>query len=285
MSAWFQLLRRNGGRRNSGSRQGAVQLRHRLQRQRFGPGLCRNAGWPRRGEFFDGISGGTQIVLQRLSLLREALPQKTIEPGSIDAELGKARRKLQPQHGGVDIRRRRERRRWEGEEVVYLCVHLRSRREQTVVANAWSSGDAVGHLALHHQNRTGDQPRTVCSKELQQNIRRDVVRQIPDDVSGFAIGYKRSKVGFENVGFDNLYLRLIAKSEGQFGGQVPIEFQRNQPAAAPDEYLGDGAMARSNLDHGPLANIAKGVDDGMAGSIIHKKVLPDFVVTFHTHRW
>jgi hypothetical protein len=91
------------------------------------------------------------------------------------------------------------------------------------------------------------------------------------------------KVGFENVAFDNLYLRLIAKSEGQFGGQGPVELQRNQPAAAPGEYLGNRAVARSNLDHGPLANIAKGVDDGMAGSIIHKKVLPEFWLTFHLH--
>jgi len=44
-------------------------------------------------------------------------------------------------------------------------------------------------------------------------------------------------------------------------------------------------MARSDFNHGSLANIAKGVDDGMAGSIVHKKVLPEFWLTLHLHPW
>src|SRR5882757_3086047 len=110
MIVWLQLLRCCGGSRNAGSQQGTVQLRHRLQRQRFGAGLCRNTRWPRGGEFFGGKSGGSQIVLQRLSFLRKALLQKIIESDGIDAELGKPWSKLQPQDGGVDVRRWRERR-------------------------------------------------------------------------------------------------------------------------------------------------------------------------------
>jgi hypothetical protein len=42
-------------------------------------------------------------------------------------------------------------------------------------------------------------------------------------------------------------------------------------------------MSRPNLNYSALANIAKSVDDGMAGSIIHKKVLAEFWLTFHLH--
>jgi hypothetical protein len=136
---------------------------------------------------------------------------------------------------------------------------------------------------LHHQNSAEDQPRTARGKKLQQNIRGDVVRQVPHDVSSLALRHKRSKVGFENVSFDDLYLWLIAKSEGQLGRQRTVELQRNQSAAASREYLSDRAPARSNLDHGSLANIAKSVHDGMAGRIIHKKVLAEFWLTFHLH--
>jgi hypothetical protein len=42
-------------------------------------------------------------------------------------------------------------------------------------------------------------------------------------------------------------------------------------------------VPRSNLNYRPLANIAKGVHDGMAGSIVDKKVLPEFWLAFHLH--
>ena len=52
------------------------------------------------------------------------------------------------------------------------------------VNHAWSSSDAVGHLTLHHQNGTGDESRAASGKELKQNIRGDVVRQVPDYIGG-----------------------------------------------------------------------------------------------------
>jgi hypothetical protein len=53
--------------------------------------------------------------------------------------------------------------------------------------------------------------------------------------------------------------------------------------APPGQYLGNRPMTGSNLDYGALANITKSVDDGMAGSIVHKKVLAEFWLTFHVH--
>ena len=190
---------------------------------------------------------------------------------------------MQPQHRGVNIRRWRERRGRQGKEILNLSIHLRRGREQTIIANTRRSGDAVGHLALHHQNGTGDQSRAACGKELQQNVRSDVVRKVPNDISRLAFGHNRSKVGLQNIVFDNLYLGLIAKSEGQFGRKSTIEFQRNQPATAPGQDFRDGPVAGSDLDHGSLAEIAKSVDDGMTGSIVHKKVLAEFWLTFHLH--
>ena len=76
---------------------------------------------------------------------------------------------------------------------------------------------------------------------------------------------------------------MTSKTKGQFGRECRVELQRNQSAAAPREYLSNCAMARPNLNHRPLAKIAESVDDGMAGSIIHKKVLAEFWLTFHLH--
>ena len=209
--------------------------------------------------------------------------KKLLNPCGIDAELCKPRRKLQPQYSRVDVRRRRECGWRQRKKVLDLRIHLRCGRQQTVVANSRSSRDALGNLTLHHQNGTRDQSCGARSKELQQNIRSDVVRQVSDHIGGFIVGNQRSEIGLENIAFDNLYLGLIAKPESQFGCERPIKLQRNQPAAPPGENLSDRPVARPNLNHGPLGKIAKSVDNGMTGSVVHKKVLPEFWLTFHLH--
>jgi len=160
---------------------------------------------------------------------------------------------------------------------------LRGRREETVIATARSGRDAVGYLALHHQNGTGDPFGSASGKQLQQNVRGDVVRQIPDHVSCLALRCKRAEIGLQNIAFDNRYLWLIAKPEGQFGCKSPVEFQSNQPMAAPSKYLGNRAVTGTNFNYCPLGKIAKSVDNGVAGSIVHKKVLAEFWLTFHLH--
>jgi hypothetical protein len=42
-------------------------------------------------------------------------------------------------------------------------------------------------------------------------------------------------------------------------------------------------MTRPNLDHRPLGKIAKSVDNGMAGGIVHQKILAEFWLMFHLH--
>lgn len=231
-----------------------------------------------------GIPCGTKVVLQCLSLLREASFQKFVEAGGIYSEFGKSRSEFQSQNRGIDRRRRRKRRWRQGEEVLYPGVHLCRRGEQTVIADARSSRDAIGYLALHHENGTRQQSRSTGGKELQQDVRGNVVRKISDYVDSFTLRYERSKVRLENVTFDDPHLWLIAKTKGKLRCERVVEFQRDQAAAAAREDFGNGAMARSDLDHDSLANIAESVDDGVAGSIVYKKILPEFWLLFHLHR-
>ena len=43
------------------------------------------------------------------------------------------------------------------------------------------------------------------------------------------VGDQRPQIGLEDVCFDDPHLRLVAKTEGQLGGEGAVELQRNQP--------------------------------------------------------
>jgi hypothetical protein len=283
MIASLNLLSWGRGGKNARPRQRAVQLRHRLQLKRFGARLNGNARRPCLGELNGRVACSAKIVLQSLPLLGEALPQEAVKSGWFHPKLRKSWREMQSQCSGIDLWRRRECRWGQGKKVLDLSIHLRSRRKQAVIANARSSGDAIGHLALHHDDGTLDQSRAPCSKELKQDVRSDVVRQVPNHVHSFAFWNERSKVGLEDVALDNLYLGLVAKPEGQFGRERRVEFKSNQTPTAPGKDLGNRTVARADLNNRAFTGITKSVDDGMAGTIIHKKVLAEFWLTFHLH--
>jgi len=76
---------------------------------------------------------------------------------------------------------------------------------------------------------------------------------------------------------------LIPKAEGQLGCESTVQLQGNEPLATTCEDFGNRAVTWADLDYGALANVAEGVHNGMASSIIHKKVLPKFWFKFHLH--
>ena len=88
---------------------------------------------------------------------------------------------------------------------------------------------------------------------------------------------------FKTSHFKNLYLWLIAKTEGQFGRKPPVELQRNQLVASSCQYFGNRSMAWADLDDGTLAKITKSVHDGVTGRVIDQKILPQLRLTFHLH--
>lgn len=169
------------------------------------------------------------------------------------------------------------------EEMAYLCIHLGGCGEKAVVANAGSCRDAVGDLALHHENGAGEASGAPGGEKLQKDVRGDVVGKISDDVCRFALGDEIAKVGLEDVGFDDAYVWLVAEAEGEFGCQGAVEFEGDQGAAATGEDLGDRPVTRTDFDYRALADISERIGDGVASCVIHKKVLSEFWLPFHLH--
>ena len=62
----------------------------------------------------------------------------------------------QPQHRGVYLRRRIERFGRNREQILNPRIELRCGRQQAVVARAGRGRYAVGHFALHHDDRALD---------------------------------------------------------------------------------------------------------------------------------
>ena len=161
----------------------------------------------------------------------------------------------------------------QGEEAVDFGVHLGGGGEQTVVADAGRGGYALGDFALHHQDGAGDLAGGGGFKEMEQDVRGDVVRQVADNIEGFTLRSQRSQVGREDVGFEDFDSGVFAEAEAQFGGKGAIEFDRDQALGARREDVGDGAVAGTDLDDSTLREVAQRVGDPVARVLIDKKIL------------
>jgi hypothetical protein len=133
-------------------------------------------------------------------------------------------------------------------------------------------GDAVGYLALHHDDSASEQPLSSYGEEVQQDVRGDVVWQVADDVYGLAFG-ELGEIGLEDVGVVNGDVRIVAEAEGQLAGEGRVELDAVQACAAGSEEVGDGSVAGADFDDGALAYIAEGFGDAEAGVLVDEEVL------------
>lgn len=255
--------------------QGAVDGCELFERHRFG-----TEGWGEICSFAGGVDAiggdtpGAQVIEERLALLLEAGLEEGVEGGGLDVELGETGMDDEPQDGGVDVGRGSEGCGRQREEVVDLGIHLSRCREQAEVARARCRGDAVCHLALHHDD--GHAERGVLGEEMQQDVRRNVVGQVANDVGGFAGLQIGAEVSVEDVGFDDLYVGVVAIVEGEFGGEGAVEFDADQALGAFGEDAGNGAVAWADFNHSAVGDVAQGVGDAMARGVIGEEVLSEF---------
>ena len=132
----------------------------------------------------------------------------------------------------------------------------------------------IGNLPLHHQNCPLHNRLEL--KQPQQNVRRDVVRQIPNHQQLFSVhAPQRRKIRPQNIPLQNLDRNPIRKLLPQPPRQLPIQLNRHQPTSPPRQQRGKSAPPRPNLHHGPVRSVPQRVDDGSLRRGIDKEVLTE----------
>ena len=272
----------------SGDAECAVELGHAFEGDGLGSGEGGDRGW--RG-LVDGLSNrsggeatGAEVVGEGLSFLGEADAEKSGEAWGVDLQLREARGELETEDGGVDVGWRGKGGWGEGEEVLDLGVHPGGGGEHAVVADAGEGGDAIGDLALHHEDGAFERGGEGGGEEFEQDVGGDVVGEVADDVEAVRLGLgafafefeQCGEVGFEDVGLVDADVGMIAEAEGEFGGEGGVELDSDETVGAGGEDLGEGAVAGADLDDGAGGEVAEGVDYGVAGAVVDEKVLAEF---------
>lgn len=144
-------------------------------------------------------------------------------------------------------------------------------------------GDAVSHLALHHEDGAAERGGEGGDEEVEEDVGGDVVGEVADDVEVFRLGSEGAEVGLEDVGLVDGDVGLVAEAEGELAGECRVELDGDEAVGAGGEDLGDGAVAGADLDDGAVGEVAEGVDDGVAGAVIGEEVLAEFGFGFARH--
>ena len=153
--------------------------------------------------------------------------------------------------------------------------------EEAVVADAGCGGEAVGDLALHHEDGAGKEVGAGERKEAEEDFGGDVVGKVSDDVGGFAGRDESGEVGCEDVGVEDLDVEVGAEFEAEFGGEGGVELDGDEAAAARGEDGGDGAVAGADLDYGAGGDVAEGIGDCVAGAVVGEEVLAEGGLSGH----
>ena len=106
----------------------------------------------------------------------------------------------------------------------------------------------VGDLLLQHHRCVQKLPALVCmAQEAKQYRRRDVVRKVPNHAqwSRF-IPQQRGEVDLQEIRDDEV--NVVRYAGGQCRGQVPVDFDGNDPADAWGQRARQCAMTRSDLE-------------------------------------
>src|SRR5437867_12803094 len=125
--------------------------------------------------------------------------------------------------------------------------------KDTVVLRAGLGEQTVGDLALKHYGRVDEGQAGVMERnQLEQNRRRDVVREIPRRPNPVAavptIRDQGSGIsgGFEKIAVDN---RDVGHRRGaKVCGEITVDFVRKHGFRARGQRARQGAAARSNLE-------------------------------------
>lgn len=204
----------------------------------------------------------------------EAVAEEGGEGRGFDAELGVLRVECPAQDGGVDLWRRGECARGQGEDFFNVAVELDGDGEQAVVAGAGLGGDTVGDFSLDHEHGAID--RLLVCDEMEQDVRGEVVGQIADYEEFFVWLRERGEVDVEDVALDDFDMGLGSEAFAEAGREVAVKLNRDKARGTRSEQLGDGGFAGSDFNDGTLGEIAESVDDGVTGRGADKEILSEF---------
>ena len=210
--------------------------------------------------------------------------QQSVEGREMHPKLRKARGKVHANHRREHLRRRIEGLRRQGEEQIGRPVHLRRRGEHAVVTYTGSCRDPLRNLALHHQDSPVHQTLPRRRKQVQQNVRGDVVRKVSDHIERLARRRNLRKVRGQHIYFKNGHVRLFAKAKPQLRCQRSVQLQCDQAACPWRQQFGDRTVARPNLHHRARSHVAQSVGDALPRLVVDEKILSQFRFFRHLSR-
>ena len=148
----------------------------------------------------------------------------------------------------MDLRRRPEGARRQGEQAGAVGVEAEHDRQGAVVAGSRDGDHPIGDLALEHHDGVGDpagRPRE--RQDSQQDGGRQVVRQVADDAHGSVAGRQDLGVAeLEEVAADDGQLRRRAL--GQRRGQIAVDFDGANDGTGAEQRPRQRAEAGTDLD-------------------------------------
>src|SRR5689334_15583688 len=175
---------------------------------------------------------------------------------------------------------------WQGKQLLYLCIELRGRGKQAIVAGARLGGDAVGNFALHHDHNSAEI--AAVFEKAEKDVGGDVVREIADDIDGLGsvlqagplqpgLGTEDDvEVDSQNVAFDDFGIGHECKPHTKLSGEDFIKFDRNQAASSADQHRGQNAGARTDFQDGTAGRVAQSFDDTQGGALVVEEMLAEF---------
>ena len=134
-------------------------------------------------------------------------------------------------------------------------------------------GHTLRHFTLHHHH--GQFNRILMAAKVKQDVARDVVRQVANHQRFLTCWKQGSDVRLQDVGFDHLNVRVVAKPEPQLGHQRPVQFNADQFLRTPRQDRGDRTVPRANLNDCAFADISHRIRNAVAGTVIHQEVLSE----------
>ena len=208
-------------------------------------------------------------VAQQLATLREADRDELAQERRIDVVAHRQRRHAQDR--GVDARRRLERLGRHVEQGLDPVAPLQHHREPAVVLVARPRSDPVDHLLLQHEVLVVDGVARL--EKVEQDRRRDVVGQVADDaqLSPRRDGGQGREIDVEDVGLDDVEPGRAAQPRGQ----VAIELDDRERAAALEQRTGQRTPARADLDEGLTASRIDRIDDPVEHRSVDQEVLAE----------
>src|SRR5208337_4022229 len=130
----------------------------------------------------------------------------------------------------------------------------------------------------------------MAGRQLEQNRRRDVIRQIADHAQPSSrLGRRRSKIELQDILLDDGYASgryaLVVKLSAQSRGKLTIELNRHYASGTRRQRSRQRAAAGANLHHRAPRKIAQRAHNALDRLSIHKKILSELGFLGHLLRW